>query len=493
MAAGGPGGGASESATFKNRRDAPPPEYFSTLEVILNRLRDVTAQHIVTLDPTGKGAQMKRNLDHFNAAIGLLGVSLALLAGAVRGQEKNAGFSFDVYGDSRSMMYLPYRQDQEAQARQLMLDIFEFVLPEKVANEVVQKYVKLIYDPTSKELVQVVMPFATASEVATLRLDKGWVTEASVEDVKLLPGVSRTMFRLQGGDWVTREVVKDIKSGNAKFLVNTGDMVWWGKQGGKPSDNPYWKLVNEDVLKQLPPPDKDMQDDGLDGRVFPAVGNHEVWGDTDVEGLLTLFPYLKKMGVSDKNFIYTFDYQGVRFIFLWTGGYDEKEPSAWNATQPAYEAQMTQLRAWLDEAKAKSIKKVFISFHAPAFASCGLGPIPEAQNPHKTIAAYAKDLDIVVFNGHVHTTELYQVDGVKYLLLGGGGAEQDPILPGRTHNKLPEGYPKDLYWNGEDPKEDYSYLHVDVTPGQPTKFTLNRFRPWSAKPFATVELFSSSK
>jgi hypothetical protein len=29
------------------------------------------------------------------------------------------------------------------------------------------------------------------------------------------------------------------------------------------------------------------------------------------------------------------------------------------------------------------------------------------------------------------------------------------------------------------PKEDYNYLLVDVKPGQPTRFTLNRFRPWS--------------
>jgi len=28
-----------------------------------------------------------------------------------------------------------------------------------------------------------------------------------------------------------------------------------------------------------------------------------------------------------------------------------------------------------------------------------------------------------------------------------------------------------------------------VIPGKPTRFTLNRFRPWSAEPFATVELF----
>jgi hypothetical protein len=370
-----------------------------------------------------------------------------------------------------------------------MVEMFELVLPAKVAPEVVAKDVKLIYDPTTKELVEMVMPFDTASEVTTLKFDKGWVTEASVEDVKLLPGVSRTMFRLHGGDWVAREVVKDIKSGNADFLVSTGDLVWWGKQADKPSENPYWKLVNEDVLKQLPSPDKKLQDAGLDGRVFPAVGNHEVWDDSDVQGLLASFPYLKKLGVSNDHLIYTFDYSGVRFIFLWTGKYDYRDPSGWGATRPAYEAQMKQLQTWMDDAKSKGIKKVFISFHAPTFCRSGMGAIPQEQNPHKVIAAYAKDMNIVVFNGHVHTTELYEVDGVKYFVLGGGGAEQDPILPGRTHLKVAADYPLDQYWKGASPKEDYNYLHVNVIPGQPTKFTVNRFRPSSATPFETVELF----
>ena len=401
----------------------------------------------------------------------------------------DSGFSFAVYGNSRSMMYLPYKAEQEAEARKLMVDMFDLVLPEKVSEEVVQKYVKLIYDPATKELVQMVMPFDTRSEVTTLTLDKGWVTEASVEDVKLLPGVHRTMFRLQGGEWVAREVVRDVKSGRARFILNTGDMVWWGKQGPEPSDNPYWKLVYEDVLNQLPAPDEQMRGAGLPGRVFPAVGNHEVWDDSDVEGLLKAFPYLKQFGVSDKRLIYKFDFNGARFIFLWTGKYDYRSPSSWDADRPAYEAQMTELRQWLDEAKAAGTRKVFISFHAPAFCRSGMGPIPEPQNPHKVIASYAKDLDVVVFNGHVHTTELYEVDGVKYLLLGGGGAEQDPILPGRTSIKVPADYPPDLYWKGEPPKEEYNYLLVDVQPGQRTKFTVNRFRPWSAKPFETVELF----
>ena len=420
----------------------------------------------------------------------LLGLALAHSAAAQKAKSADAGFSFDVYGDSRSMMYLPYKASQEADARKLMVDMFELVLPEKYAAGVVEKDVKLVYDPSTHELVQMVMPFDTRSEVTTLTFDKGWVTSAAVEDVKLLPGVRRTMFRLEGGQWVAREVVRDIKAGHAGFLVNTGDLVWWGKQGDKPSDNPYWTLVEKDVLKQLPPADAEMKKADMDGRIFPAVGNHEVWDDSDVEGLLAAFPYLKKLGVSDKQLIYKYDYRGARFIFLYTGPYDYRHPSSWEATQPAYDAQMVQLKKWLDEAKSTGIKKVFISFHAPVFCRSGMGPIPEAQNPHKTIASYAKDLDIVVFNGHVHTTELFQVDGVKYFVLGGGGAEQDPILPGRTAIKtLPADYPKDLYWKGAPPIEEYNYLHVDVKPGQPTKFTINRFRPGSAEPYASVEVF----
>src|SRR5690242_6989447 len=71
------------------------------------------------------------------------------------------GFSFAVYGDSRSMMYLPYKQDEEPEARKLMVDMFELVLPAKVAPEMVAKDVKLIYDPSTKELVEMVMPFDT--------------------------------------------------------------------------------------------------------------------------------------------------------------------------------------------------------------------------------------------------------------------------------------------------------------------------------------------
>jgi predicted phosphohydrolase len=200
------------------------------------------------------------------------------------------------------------------------------------------------------------------------------------------------------------------------------------------------------MLKRLPAPDEEMRAAGLNGRFFMSVGNHEVWADPKIEGMLTALPYLRKFGVTPENLIYKFDFKGVRFIYLWSGKYDYRSPSLWNGDRPQYAAQMKQLQQWLAEAKSSDVRKTFITFHYPVFARSGLGPIPAPDNPHKVIASYAKDMEVVVFNGHVHTTEIYEVGGVRYLLLGGGGAEQDPILPGRTSIKVPADYPPDLYW-----------------------------------------------
>ena len=153
-----------------------------------------------------------------------------------------SSFSFAACGDTRPMMYLPQNAGQPDLVK-LFVEMFGLVMPEKIAEEVVAKDVKMIFDPASKELIQIVMPFMTKTEVMTLTVNKGWVTEASVEDVKLLPGVRRMMFRLQGGEWVAREIVKDVQSGRAKFVVNSGDVVWWGNQGHLVDDSPYWKRV----------------------------------------------------------------------------------------------------------------------------------------------------------------------------------------------------------------------------------------------------------
>lgn len=398
------------------------------------------------------------------------------------------GFSFAVCGDTRPMMYLPYKEGKPDLVK-MFVEMFGLVMPEKMAEEVVKRDVRMIFDPGTNDLIEVIMPFMSKTEVMTLSVDQGWVTRAAVEDVKLLPGVRREMFRLEGGDWVAREIVQHVQAGRARFVIDTGDVVWWGNQGLSIDDSPYWKRVNDNMLELLPAPDDEMRAAGLDGRWFIAVGNHEVWGDPNIQGTLAAVPYLKKLGVTPQRLIYKFDFNDVRFIFLWSGKYDYRSPSFWDADRPKYAEQVAQLQQWLDEAKAKGINKAFIAFHYPVFCRSGLGPIPEPDNPHKVIASYAKDIELVVFNAHVHTTELYDVDGVKYLLLGGGGAEQDPILPGRTSIKVPADYPPDLYWKGKPPREEYNYVLVDVEPGQKTRFTLSRYRPGSAAPFGTEALF----
>jgi hypothetical protein len=95
------------------------------------------------------------------------------------------------------------------------------------------------YDSTTKELIQMEMPFFTASEVTTLKIDKGWVTEASVEDVKLLPGVHRTMYRPEGGRYAAALTARD----RAVLVL--------GREGGalvSPDDREaLLALVNPDV------------------------------------------------------------------------------------------------------------------------------------------------------------------------------------------------------------------------------------------------------
>jgi hypothetical protein len=77
-----------------------------------------------------------------------------------------------------------------------------------------------------------------------------------------------------------------VQGGRAKFVINSGDVVWWGNQGRLVSDSPYWKRVNDTMLKLLPPPDAEMRAAGLEGRWFMSVGNHEVWGDQKLKGRL---------------------------------------------------------------------------------------------------------------------------------------------------------------------------------------------------------------
>src|SRR6185436_5441581 len=128
-----------------------------------------------------EGATMKPIGPHFGIRRRVLLSTLALLSAcqlrdAIAQQTPpaaGAAFSFAVYGDSRPMMYLPYK-DGQPELFKLFVEMFGLVMPERVAEAVVRKDVKMIFNPATKELIKVVMPFASRSEVMTMTLDKGW-------------------------------------------------------------------------------------------------------------------------------------------------------------------------------------------------------------------------------------------------------------------------------------------------------------------------------
>src|SRR5271154_5804630 len=104
----------------------------------------------------------------------LSGVAAASAVGTAQAQTATAGsgFSFAACGDSRPMMYLPVTEGSSDLSK-LFVEMFGLVMPERIAEAVVKRDVKMIFDPATKELVEIIMPFMSKTEVMTLSVDKG--------------------------------------------------------------------------------------------------------------------------------------------------------------------------------------------------------------------------------------------------------------------------------------------------------------------------------
>lgn len=90
-----------------------------------------------------------------SAFAALPALSAPLLAGPARAQSASTqgGFSFAAVGDTRPMMYLPPNAG-EPDLVKFFVEMFGLVMPDRVAEEVVKKYVRMTFDPQTKELIQ---------------------------------------------------------------------------------------------------------------------------------------------------------------------------------------------------------------------------------------------------------------------------------------------------------------------------------------------------
>lgn len=376
-----------------------------------------------------------------------------------------ADFGFIVMGDTRSEPFLPGGAEQADQILQVLKSRFG-------------QTAQLDFDSRTGELSRVTLP-AKGNRPETIYVYReGWPHLAQVG--------GQVFLRRSGQEWLYRRVVAELLRRNEppgpgpQFVIHTGDLPLWGQQGVGYDQSPDYQDFYDRLLRWLPPTPPGL---GLKGRLFLALGNHETWGDEDLTGLFTTLPHLSRLGMSPQRRIYAFDHQGCRFIFLDSGPY-QGDKEGWFSQHPGFKQQMQALTAWLKEAETQKMRQVFVTYHKPSFCLAGHGPLPPDQNPHPYLKPFARRLNLTVFNGHVHTTEVYLADGIRYLLLGAGGAPQ--VFQAQ---EPPPEHPAELYWKGSARVEEYSYLRATVI-GSKLGLRLHRFRPGQPlQPFQTLDLF----
>src|SRR6201996_8233714 len=113
----------------------------------------------MTMQSTARNARSRRYMLRAFAALptlpGLLGAPSARAQTATKGES----FSFAAVGDTRPMMYLPPNGGRP-ELTKLFVEMFGLVMPEKVAEAVVARDVKMIFDPATKELIKGIMQIA---------------------------------------------------------------------------------------------------------------------------------------------------------------------------------------------------------------------------------------------------------------------------------------------------------------------------------------------
>ncbi|GEM_PF-488738 len=402
-----------------------------------------------------------------------------------------AEYSFVVAGDTVGPGYLPFTESQWGVVSGLAERAAGYALGGGDGSLTAEPS----FDPQSGLLSRLLLAVPGR---ATREIDyrAGW----PVRVVEVEGGARRQTFRRAGQTWVYRSLAGALEPGRSAgrspgpsaFLLHAGDMTFWGLQGRTAQASPFWRDLRERLLDRIAAADLrvgavtaggagDDQTVKLSGRVLACAGNHETWGDPTLEGMRGALPALEELGFAAERPVWAFDFGGARFIALDSEAF---AGAGADARPLDFGTQMGLLRGWLDEALEDGPRRVFVLYHRPSFTLGRAGGLPAATDPHTVLREYAGDLDIVVFSGHVHTIEAFEVEGVRYVVCGAGGSEQE--LGTRP---APPGYPTDRYWNGAAREEEYAYVEVRVTPAD-VRLIVHRHRPSAPELPEAVELFA---
>jgi hypothetical protein len=250
-----------------------------------------------------------------------------------------------------------------------------------------------------------------------------------------------------------QQVIDQIVKENPAFLVVTGDFVFRGFHGED------WTHFDRAF--------RPLRERGI--QIFPAIGNHEVgpfpsktYGGKALEGIEKkteqyiaskgLANYYKEFpNISHKPW-YSVRYANCYFLVLDSEADDEQS----NAAQDHWIR--TQLASIPSE-----VDYIFVALHRPPYTAL----TDDTHRPRKMqidLRALLEDYQkhsrahVIVIAGHVHNYERYKVNGVTYIVSGGGGAAQ--VKFARDAKDL---YPKNALYGKSDPVNEDQYHYCVFT------------------------------
>ena len=190
---------------------------------------------------------------------------------------------------------------------------------------------------------------------------------------------------------VHQSVVNRIIQMKPDFALHVGDLVG---DGSLPAEWETFFQVEEPLMANVP--------------LYPVLGNHE--GNSPL--------YFDAFFLPGRERWYTFEYGRARIIGLEIDGYQyEADPGH------------TQYQ-WLEATLAQNTQPwIFVFFHAPLNTMQGFAP---NSLDNILVPLFEKYKVTAVFAGHNHNYQRRIVNGITYIITGGGGAPLYDLQPGNT-------------------------------------------------------------
>jgi predicted phosphodiesterase len=217
---------------------------------------------------------------------------------------------------------------------------------------------------------------------------------------------------VRGGHAVHARLVGHMLREGLDLVAVTGDLV---ARGSDEADWQRFYAVTHELLAQLP--------------YYSVIGNHDLgWDGADPSKRAQVFalppgPLDRPAGA----YWYSRDVADVHLVFLDSNAYDRTEQEAW-------------LERSLAAARARRVRAIIALTHDGPFARGYHGGNAVARARYVPILAKHR-VDLLI-SGHDHIYQRGELEGVRYVVSGGGGAPLYNIrcgVPGRPRCSIDDG------------------------------------------------------